>query len=165
MPKISLLKFEDMILPPPGADQVRVRVRAASVNFPDILMAQGKYQHRPELPFIVGGEMAGEVIAVGADVTRFKIGDRVVGGGFSGAFAEETQAPQPRCAPFPTARISRPPSFTTAYLTAYVALVRRGELREGRMAARPWRGGRRGARRRRSRPRLRRACHRDRIER
>jgi len=129
---LDALRFEDMILPPIAPDQVRLRVRAASVNFPDILMAQGKYQHRPELPFVVGGEMAGEVMAVGENVTQFKTGDRVVGGGFSGAFAEEAQMPAsslrriPEGADFATAA-----SYTTAYLTAYVALIRRGELAKG----------------------------------
>jgi NADPH2:quinone reductase len=118
-----------MILPAPGPDQVRIRVRAASVNFPDILMAQGKYQHRPELPFVVGGEMAGDVIAVGDGVTRFKNGDRVVGGGFSGAFAEEAQIPATSLRAIPDGvDFATAASFTTAYLTAYVALMRRGEL-------------------------------------
>jgi NADPH:quinone reductase len=129
---IGTARIEDIALPPLGEGDVRVRVRAASVNFPDILMIQGKYQHRPELPFIVGGERAGDVIAVGEAVSGFRIGDRVVGGGFSGAFAEEAQAPQsgwrliPGDADYATAA-----SYTTAYLTAYVSLVRRGELRKG----------------------------------
>jgi NADPH2:quinone reductase len=126
---LDALRFEELALPPLGPDQVRLRVRAASVNFPDILMAQGKYQHRPELPFVVGGEMAGEVMAVGGSVSRFKPGDRVVGGGFSGAFAEEAQVPATALRPIPDgADFATAAAFTTAYLTAYVALVRRGEL-------------------------------------
>jgi NADPH:quinone reductase len=128
---LDSLAFEDMTLSPPTPNQVRIRVRAASVNFPDILMVQGKYQHRPEIPFVVGGEMAGEVIAVGAEVTRFKQGDRVVGGGFSGAFAEEAQLPETSLRPIPgDADFATAASYTTAYLTAYVALVRRAELAE-----------------------------------
>ncbi len=129
---IGTLRIEDLALPAPGPGQVHLRVRAASVNFPDILMVQGKYQHRPELPFVVGGELAGEVIAVGDGVTRFKPGDRVIGGGFSGGFAEEALVNGAALRPladgvdFATAA-----SFTTAYLTAYVALVRRGELAKG----------------------------------
>jgi NADPH2:quinone reductase len=129
---LGTLGLEDIELPPLGAREARVRVRAAGVNFPDILMVQGKYQHRPELPFVVGGEFAGEVIAIGAEVTNVKPDDRVIGGGFSGAFAEESQAPAsalraiPGAADFATAA-----SFTTAYLTAYVALVRRGALQAG----------------------------------
>jgi NADPH2:quinone reductase len=129
---LGTLFFEDISLPPPGPDDVRVRIRAAAVNFPDLLMTQGKYQHKPELPFIVGGERAGEVIAVGSNVTRFKTGDRVVGGGPTGAFAEECQVPAsalrsiPRGAAYATAS-----AFTAAYLTAYVSLVRRANLRSG----------------------------------
>jgi NADPH2:quinone reductase len=129
---IGTLKFEDVTLPPPGPREARVRVRAASVNFPDILMVQGKYQHRPELPFTVGGEFAGDVIQVGSDVTNVTAGDRVVGGGFQGAFAQENQLAAsglrkiPGGADFATAA-----SFTTAYLTAYVALARRGDLLAG----------------------------------
>lgn len=67
--ELSTLRIEDVDLPPPGTDALRIRVRAAAVNFPDILMVQGKYQHKPALPFIVGGECAGEVIAVGRDVS------------------------------------------------------------------------------------------------
>jgi NADPH:quinone reductase len=126
---IGTLKFEDVTLPPLGAHQARVRMRAASVNFPDILMVQGKYQHRPELPFTVGGEFAGEVIALGGDVTNLKIGDRVAGGGFSGAFAQENQVAAAALRKIPDgADFATAASFTTAYLTAYVALARRGEL-------------------------------------
>jgi NADPH2:quinone reductase len=102
------------------------------VNFPDILMIQGKYQHKPELPFVVGGERAGDVIAVGSGVTRFKIGDRVVGGALSGGFAEEAQGPESSYRPIPgSADYAVASAYTTAYLTAYVSLVRRGELAKG----------------------------------
>jgi len=129
---IGTLAFEELTLPPLGTDSVRVRIRAASVNFPDILMVQGKYQHRPELPFVVGGELAGEVIAIGEAVKRFKPGDRVVGGGFSGAFAQETQISAGALRAIPAgADFATAAAFTTAYLTGYVALVRRGELQKG----------------------------------
>ena len=129
---IGTLKFEDVTLPPLGAHQARLAVRAASVNFPDILMVQGKYQHRPELPFVVGGEFAGDVIALGDGVTNLKIGDRVVGGGFSGAFAQENQVAATALRKIPDgADYATAASFTTAYLTAYVALARRGELQTG----------------------------------
>jgi NADPH:quinone reductase len=129
---IGTAKIENIELPSLGATDVRIRVRAAGVNFPDVLMIQGKYQHKPELPFVVGGERAGDVIAVGSGVTGFKVGDRVMGGAVTGGFAEEAQAPEssyrliPGHADYATAA-----SFTTAYLTAYVSLVRRGELARG----------------------------------
>ncbi|MGH6872587.1 MAG: NADPH:quinone oxidoreductase family protein [Rhizomicrobium sp.] len=129
---IGTLSFEDVTLPPPAPGEARVRVRAASVNFPDILMVQGKYQHKPELPFAVGGEFAGDVIAVGDAVTNVTVGDRVVGGGFQGAFAEERQLPAALLRRIPgDAGYAEAASYTTAYLTAHVALVRRGALAEG----------------------------------
>jgi NADPH2:quinone reductase len=129
---IGTAKIEDVTLPEPGANDVRIRVRAAAVNFPDILMIQGKYQHKPELPFVVGGERAGDVIAVGSGVMRFKIGDRVVGGALSGGFAQEAQGPESSYRPIPgNADYAVASAYTTAYLTAYVSLVRRGELAKG----------------------------------
>jgi NADPH2:quinone reductase len=119
-------------LPELGANDVRIRVRAAAVNFPDILMIQGKYQHKPELPFVVGGERAGDVIAVGSGVTRFKVGDRVVGGALAGGFAQEAQGPESSYRPIPgEADYAVASAYTTAYLTAYVSLVRRGEMAKG----------------------------------
>jgi len=127
---LSTLNLEDTTLAPLGDGEVRVRIRAASVNFPDLLMTEGKYQFKPEPPYIVGGEMAGDVVAVGAAVTRFKIGDRVVGGGLTGAFAEESNRMESALRPIPDgADYATASAFTAAYLTAYVALVRRAEMR------------------------------------
>ncbi len=129
---ISTLRLEDLDLPPLTPGEVRLRVRAASVNFPDILMVQGKYQHKPDLPFVVGTECAGEVIAVGDGVHGFSPGDRVMGGGIAGAFAEEVQRPAavlrriPGGVDFVTAA-----GFTAAYVTAYVGLVRCARLQQG----------------------------------
>jgi NADPH:quinone reductase len=129
---IATVRIEDVELPPLGAQEIRIRVRAASVNFPDILMIQGKYQHKPDLPFVVGGERAGDVIAVGSGVSQFKIDDRVMGGGVSGAFSEEAQGPESSYRPIPASvDYATAASFTTAYLTAYVSLLRRGELARG----------------------------------
>jgi len=129
---IGALALEDVLLPPLGVDQVRVRVRAAAVNFPDLLMVQGKYQHRPELPFVVGGEFAGEIVQAGSLVDRFKIGDRVIGGGLTGAFAEEAQVSEAQLRPIPAGvDFATAAGFTMAYLTAYVSLVRRAALQPG----------------------------------
>jgi len=129
---LSTLEFQDVALPALEPQDVRVRVRAACVNFPDLLMTDGKYQFKPEPPYIVGQEMAGDVIAVGSAVTRFKVGDRVVGGGLTGAFAEETQRPETQLRALPAgADYANAASFTSAYLTAYVALVRRAEIEAG----------------------------------
>jgi len=129
---LDTLRFEDVELPALGANDARVRIRAASVNFPDLLMVEGKYQHKPELPFVVGNEFAGVVSAVGSGVTRFRVGERVVGGGFGGAFAEETQVSEDRLRPIPgEVDFATAAAFTTAYLTAYVSLARRGGLQPG----------------------------------
>jgi len=129
---IGTATIEDVMLPELGTNDVRIRVRAAAVNFPDVLMIQGKYQHKPELPFVVGGERAGDVIAVGSGVTRFKVGDRAVGGALSGGFAQEAQGPESSYRPIPgSADYAIASAYTTAYLTAYVSLVRRGELAKG----------------------------------
>jgi NADPH2:quinone reductase len=129
---LGTLSLEDIALPALGPSEVRLRIRAAGVNFPDILMVQGTYQHKPELPFVVGGERAGEVIAVGSSVHNIEVGDPVVGGGVTGAFAQECQLPAGSLRPMPEGTdFATAGSFTTAYLTAYVALVRRGELQAG----------------------------------
>ncbi|HUO91014.1 MAG TPA: alcohol dehydrogenase catalytic domain-containing protein, partial [Rhizomicrobium sp.] len=128
---IGTLRLEDIALPPLGPGQARVRIRAAAVNFPDILTVQGKYQHKPPLPFTPGTEAAGDVIAVGAGVTNVKVGDRVICGGL-GCYAEEMQVPAVSLRMIPPGiGYSEAASFTVAYLTAYVALVRRAALQAG----------------------------------
>jgi NADPH2:quinone reductase len=128
---IGTLKLEDIDLPPVDTGQARVRVRAAAVNFPDILTVQGKYQHKPPLPFIPGSEAAGDVIVVGHGVSNVKVGDRVITGGL-GSYAEEIQVAAAGLRKIPDGiGYAEAASFTVAYLTAYVALVRRAELQAG----------------------------------
>lgn len=83
------IRIERLPREPLKPGQVRVRVHAAGLNFPDLLMTYGRYQHRPDPPFVPGMEMAGEVIEIAPDVTRFAVGDRVAGGAKGGALAEE----------------------------------------------------------------------------
>ena len=120
----------DIETPAPGAGEARVRVRAAAVNFPDLLMTRGDYQHKPPLPFVPGLEWAGEIDAVGPGVTGWKVGDAVVGGGR--AFAEYAVAPAASLRAKPE-RLSfaQAAAFGAAYLTAYVALVRRARAEPG----------------------------------
>ena len=129
---IGTVVLEEVDLPPPGAGEVQVRLKACAVNFPDILMIQGKYQFKPPLPFAPGGDAAGDVVAVGPDVTEHKVGDAVVVairyGGFSEAVNVSARAAQPIPAHMSYAKAA---SFQTAYLTAYVALVPRGNLQAG----------------------------------
>ena len=77
---IGVLRMDEVALPPPGPGQLRLDLKACSVNFPDILMVQGKYQFKPELPFAPGMEGAGVVAETGEGVTMFKRGDRVMAG-------------------------------------------------------------------------------------
>ncbi|HEY2661883.1 MAG TPA: NADPH:quinone oxidoreductase family protein [Caulobacteraceae bacterium] len=118
--------------PKPGPGEVRVKVRAASVNFPDLLMTRGEYQLKPPLPFTPGMELSGEVEALGEGVTGLAVGDAVVGGSRTGAFAEfavvSAQALRPKPA---TLSFAQAAAVGAAYLTAYVALVRRARAEPG----------------------------------
>lgn len=129
---LSSLREEDVSVRAPGRGEVKVRLRAASVNFPDILMVQGKYQLKPELPFTPGMEGAGDVLAVGEGVTRAKAGDRVVLGARFGCYAEEIVVAEQMVRPLPAGMdYAHGAACPAAYLTAYVGLVRRGALQPG----------------------------------
>ncbi len=129
---ITTITLDSFELDPPGPGEVQVRLKACAVNFPDILMIQGKYQFKPPLPFAPGGESAGDVAAIGDGVTEFAVGDRVIVssryGGFAEALNVEVESVQPLP---PTMSYEAGASFQTAYLTAWVALVSRGNLQPG----------------------------------
>jgi len=114
-------------------NSVQIKIKAASLNFPDLLMTQGKYQNRPNLPFALGMEGAGIVEKVGSGVSSFKEGDEVMFGGWGhGAIAESIILPESLVSLKPKSlNFSEAASFKTAYLTAYVGLIRRGELKQG----------------------------------
>lgn len=119
-------------VPEPAAGQVLVRVRAAAVNFPDILMTQGAYQLKPPLPFTPGLEFSGEIAAVGAGIDPARVGQAVIGGQRIGAMAEYIAVPVAAISPKPDAvDWSIAAAFRATYLTAYVSLVRRAQLRPG----------------------------------
>lgn len=128
----SGLRVDDLPEPTPGAGEVLVDVRAAGVNFPDVLLSYGKYQFRPTPPFVPGGEAAGVVRAIGPGVTRVAVGDRVATTLLHGAFAERIVAPE-----MATFRLPDAVSFETAaatlltYLTTMHALVDRAALAAG----------------------------------
>src|SRR6516162_5371697 len=118
--------------PPPGPGEVQVRIRARGVQYVDVLMLAGKYQFRPEPPFIPGNEGAGEVVAVGSGVTGFKLGDRVMSRQRLGAFAELGNCKAEDCDLIPVALgLKEAAVFRNAYHTAYHALLQRGRLRAG----------------------------------
>lgn len=129
---IGSVVLEELDLPPPGPGHVQVRLKACAVNFPDILMIQGKYQYKPPMPFAPGGEAAGDVVAIGDGVTQHAVGDKVVVALRHGGFAEAVNVPAGAVQPIPGCMsYAKAASFQTAYLTAYVALVPRGQLQAG----------------------------------
>ena len=122
----------DLAVPAPGPGEVRVHVRAAAVNFPDLLMTGGGYQLKPDLPFVSGLEFAGEVDALGDGVTGWAVGDAVICGNRFGAMAEHIVVPAGALRHKP-GRLSwdAAAAYGVAYLTAYVALVRCARVEPG----------------------------------
>src|SRR5471032_1592360 len=88
------LTVQELPDPQAGPGQVVIDVKAAGVNFPDVLIIQGKYQFKPALPFIPGSEVAGVVRSVGAGVAKFKPGDRVIAFTSTGGFGQQLLAPE-----------------------------------------------------------------------
>jgi NADPH:quinone reductase len=121
-------------LPDPTIDDrgVLIDVKAIGLNFPDTLMLQGKYQTRPDRPFVPGRDASGIVLATGPKVTRVKTGDRVIAQVATGAFAEKLAAPDARCFRMPD-RLDfvAGAGMVTVYNTAYVAVVIRGQVKAG----------------------------------
>ena len=129
---IEDLEFGEMPAPRPGAGEILVAVHAAAVNFMDCLMVAGKYQLRPQTPFVPGTDATGVVADVGEGVTRFKPGDRVACSNWTGAYAPQMIAAQhaavqlPPVVDFETAAVVR-----HCYGTAYYAFVERARLQPG----------------------------------
>ena len=118
--------------PAPDAGEVQVMIGARGAQYVDVLMLAGKYQFRPDPPFIPGSEAAGEVVAIGADVTRFRIGDRVMSRHRLGAFAELGNATAENCDTIPAGvSLEESAVFRGAHSTAYHALLQRGRLKAG----------------------------------
>lgn len=128
----SRVALKDAPLPQPGQGEVRLRVEAASLNFPDLLMLKGEYQFKPEPPFIVGMDLAGIVDSVGSGVTAFTPGDRVAGSAKTGAFAEYAVCPASSLHAVPDG-FAAPlaAAYPAAYTTAHVSLIERANLTEG----------------------------------
>jgi NADPH2:quinone reductase len=116
----------------PGTGEIQIRIAARGAQYVDVLMLAGKYQFRPEPPFIPGGEAAGEVVAVGPGVTAFRIGDRVMSRHRLGAWAEFGNADAALCDKIPDSMtFEQAGVFRSAYTTAYHALLQRGRLQAG----------------------------------
>lgn len=128
----SVLQMADLPSPVLAPGQVRVRMRAAGVNFPDVLMVAGGYQLRPPLPFVPGLEGAGEVLETAAGVSDFRPGDRVTVKLRPGTFQQEVAVEPARLSPLPAAYdFIAGAALPVAYRTAYHALAQRGRLRQG----------------------------------
>jgi NADPH2:quinone reductase len=130
------LVVEELPSPRPGAGEVVVRMKAASVNFPDVLIIQNKYQFKPPLPFSPGSEMAGVVKEVGEGIRNVKPGDRVIAFTTYGAFAEEVKVEAGRLVPIPEGMdFATASAFLLTYGTSDHALRDRGGLRRGETLA------------------------------
>ena len=126
------LRLEEIVSPPVSAGEVRIRVRACGVNFPDILLVQGLYQLQPPFPFSPGLEVAGDVIEVGAGVEAPRVGDRVIGTMMYGGFAEEVVTPAALTLPMPAVMsYEHGAGFPLVYGTAHVGLAHRAQLQAG----------------------------------
>ena len=128
---LSGVVLTDIAEPERRQGEVLVQVLAASLNFPDLLMTQGKYQFKPEPPFTCGMEFAGEVIAADPD-SGFAPGDRVMGGNKTGAFAEMASVPARALSPMPDGvTYAQAAAMGAAYSTAYTGLVELCDLQPG----------------------------------
>lgn len=126
------LVYEDVPSEPLGAGEIRVAVRAAGVNFPDVLIIKGEYQFKPSPPFSPGAEVAGDVVEVGSAVSGFRVGDRVIASTGWNGFREEVVVGAERCLEMPPSMSYEDGAvFPMIYGTSYYALVQRGRLRPG----------------------------------
>ncbi|MGI9134954.1 MAG: NADPH:quinone oxidoreductase family protein [Rhodoferax sp.] len=118
--------------PKPGPGQVLIEIKAASLNFPDLLIVQNKYQIKPPLPFVPGSEYAGVVQAVGEGVEQLQVGQHVACLSGTGGFATHTLAPAALCMPLPEAfAFVDAAAFIMIYATAHLALINRGQIKAG----------------------------------
>jgi len=118
--------------PEPGPGEIVVGMRAAGVNYPDLLVVEGRYQHKPPLPFTPGKELAGEVLAIGWEVTNFVAGDRVMVQVEYGAFAERVTAREAQCLEIPDEMpFDDAASMGLVYQTAWFALRERARFQSG----------------------------------
>jgi NADPH2:quinone reductase len=129
---IGSMRYQALPTPEPKAGEVRVAIRAASLNFPDLLIVEGKYQFRPPLPFVPGSEYAGTVEAVGEGVAHLKPGAAVAVVGNSGGFATHACANALQVLPLPPGfDLEDAAAFAFTYGTSHHALLDRGQLKAG----------------------------------
>ena len=126
------ISFEEIPTPDPGAGEIRIKNKAAALNFYDILLIQGKYQVKPPRPFTPGSEVAGVVDAVGEGVTGFNLGDRAQAMAVGGAFSEYSIAPAAKAFHIPGAMgFEEAAAMIVIYQTSYFALTHRTQVKAG----------------------------------
>ncbi len=129
---VEALEWKELPTPQPGPGQVRVAIKAASLNFPDLLIVQNKYQIKPSLPFVPGSEYAGVVEALGEGVTNLQVGQHVACLSGTGGFGTHTLAPAALCLPLPAGfPFVDAAAFIMTYATSHHALLDRGQLQAG----------------------------------
>ena len=129
---VEALTWKELPTPEPAAGQVRIAIRAASLNFPDILIVQNKYQMKPPLPFVPGSEYAGVIDAIGEGVVHLKPGDAVAAFGGTGGFATHAIAPAALVMPLPSGfAFDDASAFILTYATTHHALLDRAALKAG----------------------------------
>ena len=129
---VDELHWKELPTPTPAAGEVLVEIKAASLNFPDLLIVQNKYQMKPALPFVPGSEYAGVVVAVGEGVTELAPGQSVACLPGTGGFGTHALAPATLCVPLPDAfPFVDAAAFIMIYATSHHALIDRAQLRAG----------------------------------
>ena len=129
---VEALEWKELPTPQPGPGQVRVAIKAASLNFPDLLIVQNRYQIKPPLPFVPGAEYAGVVEALGEGVTNLQPGQPVACLAGTGGFGTHTLAPAELCLPLPPGfPFVDAAAFIMTYGTSHHALLDRGQLKAG----------------------------------
>jgi NADPH2:quinone reductase len=129
---VDALRWTELPTPEPQAGEVLVEIKAASLNFPDILIVQNKYQIKPPLPFVPGSEYAGIVRAVGEGVKHLQVGQNVACLSGTGGFGTHTLAPATRCMPLPEGfPFVDAAAFIMTYATSHHALIDRAQLQPG----------------------------------
>jgi len=128
-PRLEIDNVDDPTL---NSTDLRIEVHACGINFADVLMVQGKYQVKPDLPFVPGGEVAGIILEVGSDVNGFEVGQRVIALSQGGGFAEEVAVDAGRVLPLSDKMdFLAGASFPTTYGTSHLALDHRAHLQAG----------------------------------
>ena len=129
---VEALTWKELPTPTPKAGEVLIEIKAASLNFPDLLIVQNKYQMKPELPFVPGSEYAGVVRAIGPDVTQLQVGQNVACLSGTGGFGTHVIAPAALCMPLPEgfSHVDAA-AFIMIYATSHHALLDRAQLQAG----------------------------------